>query len=425
MPRKIRSSEIETRTQRLKLEPRRKPYFVRIAQGLSLGYRKPRGQTDGTWVMRLADGKQGSNIKAVGFADDYRDADNDVVLTYDQATARVRKRASGEGEGGGGGGGGRNKVTVGGALDAYSDDLKQRGGKRDNSQRARKDMTPKLLATLIQDVKKTDWRKWRDSLAARKHMLKGQKEPAKDAKLLTPATVNRITTCVKAALNRIADLSDEGLNRHAWEVGLATLEGGNNARNVIIEKDSDVTALINASYEEGEDIGLLAHVCAETGARTHSQLAGKLLVANLVGGDNKPMLMVPVSKKGKGTKKRTHIPTPISTGLYRRLKKAAGQRKPSELLLLKADGTAWGEKDHYRPFKEAVKRAKLGGRGITMYAFRHTSIVRQLLANIPVRVVAVNHDTSVQMIERNYSVHIGDHTDEITRNALPTLKIAA
>jgi hypothetical protein len=54
-----------------------------------------------------------------------------------------------------------------------------------------------------------------------------------------------------------------------------------------------------------------------------------------------------------------------------------------------------------------------------MYALRHTSIVRQLLAGVPTRVVAALHDTSVTMIERNYSRYIGDHVDDIVRATLP------
>jgi hypothetical protein len=45
--------------------------------------------------------------------------------------------------------------------------------------------------------------------------------------------------------------------------------------------------------------------------------------------------------------------------------------------------------------------------------------VRQLLANVPVRVVAALHDTSVAMIERTYSKYIADHADELARATLP------
>jgi hypothetical protein len=55
---------------------------------------------------------------------------------------------------------------------------------------------------------------------------------------------------------------------------------------------------------------------------------------------------------------------------------------------------------------------------VTINALRHSSIVRQLLAGVPVRVIAVNHDTSIVMIERTYSRHIGDHADALVRVAL-------
>ena len=61
---------------------------------------------------------------------------------------------------------------------------------------------------------------------------------------------------------------------------------------------------------------------------------------------------------------------------------------------------------------------KAGLEEITIYALRHSNIVRQLLAGVPVRVVAVNHDTSIRMIERTYSRYIGDHADALTRAAL-------
>ena len=37
---KIRSSQIESRTQRAKLVPRGNPYVVRVAPGIRLGYRR-------------------------------------------------------------------------------------------------------------------------------------------------------------------------------------------------------------------------------------------------------------------------------------------------------------------------------------------------------------------------------------------------
>jgi hypothetical protein len=55
---------------------------------------------------------------------------------------------------------------------------------------------------------------------------------------------------------------------------------------------------------------------------------------------------------------------------------------------------------------------------VTIYALRHSSIVRQIKKNVPIRIIAVNHNTSVGQIEKNYSRYIGDYTDAITRVAL-------
>ena len=74
-----------------------------------------------------------------------------------------------------------------------------------------------------------------------------------------------------------------------------------------------------------------------------------------------------------------------------------------------------------------MRPAKAAGedpRQVTMYALRHSSIVRMILANVPIRIVADHHDTSVLMIERNYSQLIGQHSDALVRGALLDTKIA-
>ena len=65
MARSIRSNALENRTGRLKLPVAKKPVFVRIGAGLSLGYR--RNQTVGTWVLKVADGKGGAKTTTVGW----------------------------------------------------------------------------------------------------------------------------------------------------------------------------------------------------------------------------------------------------------------------------------------------------------------------------------------------------------------------
>jgi hypothetical protein len=109
------------------------------------------------------------------------------------------------------------------------------------------------------------------------------------------------------------------------------------------------------------------------------------------------------------------------------LRAAAGNRRPNERLLLKASGTPWHHGNHIAGFNKTVrwvnaKRDAAGEprlpAGTSLYALRHTSIVRQLLGNLPIRVIAVNHDTSVAMIEKHYSRYINDHADALVRRTL-------
>jgi hypothetical protein len=133
--------------------------------------------------------------------------------------------------------------------------------------------------------------------------------------------------------------------------------------------------------------------------------------------------MMPGSRKGRGEKKVLRRPVPIPAGLAAKLRNAAEGRPATAPLLTKPSGEPWKKSDHSRPFARAAKAAGLDPDEVTIYALRHSSIVRQILAGVPVRVVAVNHDTSVAMIERTYSRYIGDHADALARKAL--LDIAA
>jgi hypothetical protein len=63
---------------------------------------------------------------------------------------------------------------------------------------------------------------------------------------------------------------------------------------------------------------------------------------------------------------------------------------------------------------------------VTPYSLRHSSIVRQLLNGVPVRVAASHHDTSVAMIEKHYSRFIiGDPSEALTRATLLDFGVAS
>src|SRR6266508_4010550 len=104
--------------------------------------------------------------------------------------------------------------------------------------------------------------------------------------------------------------------------------------------------------------------------------AGKALArgkADLQADRPDPRLMMPSSFKGRGQKKITHRPVPITPALAAALKNAKGDRPADAPLLRKRDGTAWqatSTVDHRDLFRHAVERAELGVAGVTSYALR-------------------------------------------------------
>ena len=69
-----------------------------------------------------------------------------------------------------------------------------------------------------------------------------------------------------------------------------------------------------------------------------------------------------------------------------------------------------------RPWQAVIKALAL--HHVVPYALRHSSIVRGLRAGLPIRLVASNHDTSVQMIERHYARYIADGLEELSAKAV-------
>ena len=219
----------------------------------------------------------------------------------------------------------------------------------------------------------------------------------------------------KAALNLAATLDERIINHRAWEKGLASIPDAAAARNVIVA-ERDILKIIDGAYKVGAEFGLLVELDAVTGARP-SQLA-RLEVRDLQGNRTDPRVMMPSSRKGRGKKNILRHPVPIPPSLAKRLHEVADGRPANAPLLRKPSGEPWKRADHTRLFARAVRNAELDPAEITIYALRHSNIVRQLLNRVPTRIVAVNHDTSVGMIEKNYSAYISDHSDAITRAAL-------
>ena len=282
MARNVRAAQLETRTARLKLELRKKPYAVRVAPGVRLGYR--RNEATGTWSVIAADGKGGNWVKKFGLADDHEEANGEQVLTFWQAQERSRKLARGgknaddeDDEGG--------PVTLREALDAYQADLIARSGDVHNVARVRGHLSNTLCAKTVALLTARELRRFRDSLLAKK---------------LRASSVNRISNALRAALNLAAAHDQRINNQTAWRIGLANIFDAAQARNVILS-DQVVREIIIAAFAIAPELGLLVETAAVTGARV-SQIAN-LRVADLQADRPDPRLMMPSSRKGRGQKR--------------------------------------------------------------------------------------------------------------------------
>jgi len=389
MARRVRSSVLEGRSMRLKLQVRKKPYaFTVIAPGIAVGYRRCRGP--GRWVLRASNGRGGYWTDVIALADDHEDA-NGEVLTFWQAQDRARALVRGKA------GEDHRPATAAEAIDDYERDLAARGGLVANARYVRRLLPPALLSKPVALLTAKELRRWRDGLLTTREA----------------SSVTRICKSTKAALNLCAAHDPKIINQKAWQLGLAALPDSHVARHVELSEE-DVRAIVAAAHAQDAALGLFVETAAITGARP-SQLS-RLEVSDLQDNRGDPRLMMPSSRKGKGRKRIERRPVPIPVSLAVKLRQAAEGRRPHDPLLVRDDGTRWQHSNHVRPFRTVAAAAGLAG--VTCYGLRHASIINMLLAGIPTRVCAAQHFTSVQMLERSYAVHITDHSDALVRRAL-------
>jgi site-specific recombinase XerD len=394
MARKIRSPDLETRTARLKLAVRKKPYSVSIARGIRLAYRRNQGA--GVWSLQKSDGASSSWLQKFADADDHEDANGSTILDYWQACDVARKLGRGDAVGEVEGG---RPATVAEAVAAYERDLKAREGATKNASVLRFHLPSALMSKPVAMLTAREVRALRDGLLDKE---------------LKRSTVNRFMTALKASLTLAAEDDERITNRRAWK--LPALRDTANPRNVILT-ERQVHDLVAASYAIGGDrFGGYVEILAATGARPIQ--ARRLTVADLeTAHRDGPRLNMPSSKKGRGKKRVERVPMPITAGLAKRLKALAVGRADREPLLVDDNGAAWTENGHQRPFRVAAAAAGLP-KAATAYSLRHSFITQCLLKGIPVRLVAASVDSSTAMIEQTYSKYITRPGADLMRGAL-------
>jgi integrase len=324
-----------------------------------------------------------------------------TVLTYHQAVQEALRQAGADHSKDGAATVDDKPVTVGDAVSVlYKRHLEKHGGELKNVDRVEFRLEQAKGFRHIEVAKLTaqSFEAWDDA-------FKG----------LSKSTWNRENNCLRKALNLAAERDSRITNTRLWagrNAQLKKIKNADQSRNVIL-KDATVKAIVKAAYGISPEFGLYVEVVAQTGARPSQAIRQTVRDVKY----SKPMM--PVSNKGNTEKANTHHKVAMTADLLRRL--PTKNRPDHATLLTKADGTSWEMNDQIRLFKRIIDETDLKNDPditgqqfpVTMYALRHSSIVRMLLKNVDLKTVATLHDTSVKMIEKHYAAYISDHTDAV------------
>ncbi|MGK7870762.1 tyrosine-type recombinase/integrase [Falsiroseomonas sp. E2-1-a20] len=441
MPRKVREVSLNNRTARMGLKARAKPYFRLVREGLHLGYYRSAAGRSGTWSARRYVGDQRYETAALGQADDFAHspADGASILTFDQASKAAAKWADAQANAERAALTAEAAPTVRKAVETYIASRRTRDAKAGADTATR--LTHHVLSAPLADVLLTnlteaDLEQWRTRLQRGGRASKPGTAP------LSAATLARVLNDLRAALRAAAAKSKLPADvLTTITAGCSRPEGASRPRAKQVLPDADVRKIVEAAAAQDDDFGLLVLVMAATGARM-DQVA-RATVADFQADQRR--LMVPVSRKGRGSKAQSHVAVPLPDDVVARLRPLATGRPGHEALLLRwhhrqepGDKPAgrlprWVREDR-RPWRTPSEmarawRATVAAAGLpddlVPYCLRHSSIVRGLRAGLPVRLVGAVHDTSVAMIESHYGAFIVDATEDLLRRAVVAMMPAA
>lgn len=438
MSRTIDDAPLTTREARKRLAPGL--YWRSVDTEIHVGYRK--GKRAGVWLVRWRNGT-GYRQAAVGPADDvvgignldYRVAVRDALKQVTAARIEAKALADGPLE------------TVRLAVQVYIESRNARHSRR-VGRPVRSDASHRLERYVIGRPKCGQ----RKAVVAapiseialhkltERNLLDWRKDLPTDLKA---TAVQRLVNDFKAALNSTYERNRDRLPPALPSIiksGLKAVlvdedEGVPLARENQILSDTQISDLIRATHEVDSehswdgDLFRLIVVMAGTGAR-FSQVA-RLRVADVQ--TEAGRLMVPVSRKGR-SRKGGLTPVHVGRDVLDALAPILSGRNKNELLLerwryaqqpgsirwFRSRRQAWETPSEIVRFWREI-RERAGLPDVVPYAFRHSSIVRGIRANLPLRLVAAIHDTSVPMIERHYARFITDGLDVLAAQAIVPL----
>ena len=419
MARTVRDSILDTRTARLRLKARGKPYYRAIDPGLHLGYR--RSADGGKWVVRVYLGDQVYRLENIATADDHGEADGHTVLNFSQAQAKARARMVEIMRAAAGLPAEAGPYTVAHAIDDYVATLEQEGRTDEATSGVRTTadahIVPKLGSIRLDRLTSKQVKDWLYSLAKsppRLRVAAGKKQRHQSVDMTDAevrrrrrSSANRILGVLKAALN-LAWRNDKGANDKAWRA-VKPFASADASRSRYLTTD-ECLRLINSSPEDFRE---LVRAALHTGAR-YSELC-RLSAADF--NRDSGTVAVKVSKTGKP---RHVVLTQDGIEFFAQAAMRASNRK---ILLTLADGATWRKSWQVRPMKAACAAANIKP-AIGFHILRHTWASLTVMGGAPLLVVARNlGHTTTRMVEKHYGHLAPSYEADAIRAAAPTFGI--
>ncbi len=343
-----------------------------IAPGLALGYRKTRDGAAGAWAARLNSEDGSPTIKSMGAVD--------AANTYEVARAAAlnwqKQMAAGVDT--------TEVRTVEDACERYLASLKRYGrddAELDAKRRFKRHVYPAPLGSVkLSALRSEHIEQWRDGVGA----------PDEDGESLAPASLNRILTALKAALNHAVEkrfiTADRVIEWQTVKPFKVTAR-----RDLFLDREQR-RAFVEAADTPVRELIL---ACALTGARS-----GEVARAKARQWDTRLGAMTFDGKTGART-------VPVSDAAADLFDAAVKGKKPDDLMFTRG-GAEWKAWDWAEPVRTAASAAGLPA-GACLYTLRHSFITEAITSGMSLLEVARLVGTSLAMIDKHYG-HLAQDT---------------
>jgi len=416
MARTARAGYLETRTGRLKLLSRKKPYWSRSGKaGVHIGYRrrKPRGaDANGSWVARRYAGGGAYETEAFAEADDFCDADGASVLTYQQAVAKLGSQLSEVQR--------RTRYTAQNAIDDYLAHQQLNSTTAKEAKGVLSHYLVEFLSTdgrdggerVLSELSKDDFARWpawalaNAPLGRRKKRANpaaGSEDDAAEALRRRKERVNRVLNDVLACLNFA--LENERITTNAAWSKLKRFKGTEQPLIRWLDLD-ECTRLTNSC---AADFRKIVQGALLTGARWSE-------LRRIRAGDYDPSGGTVLIARTKRKKARHIYLTEEGTRGFSGWIAALARE---DRVFTREDGKPWASHDQHRPIADARDAAGLE-EDVTFHVLRHTYASILVKAGVHLSIVAqsLGH-ADTRMVEKHYGHLAPSHVAQAIRASLP------